>query len=175
MSRFLLIVGPSGSGKTSVCDMMKPYGKSQIASYTTRKPRYAGEDSHTFVDSYSDWKFNNPDDDIVGFTFFDGNYYWATSSQVEENDLYVIDMAGVEYFQKNYTGHKDVRIVYIDVSIIERFKRMSKRGDSKWSVIKRIIGDLYRFRRAKQKADFIVRNDSIWRCRDQILEYMDTI
>ena len=82
-------------------------------------------------------------------------------------------MAGVEYFRKNYRGNKDVRIVYIKVSIIERFKRMIKRGDSKWSVIKRIIGDLYRFRNAAQKADFIVRNDNIWRCRDAILNYFN--
>lgn len=172
MSRFLLIVGPSGSGKTSVCDMLKSYGKTQIASYTTRKPRYAGEDSHTFVDNYEEWKLENPNDNIVGFTFFDGNYYWATESQVENSDLYVIDLAGVDFFKNNYHGNKEFHVVYIQVPIVERFKRMIKRGDSKWAALKRIFGDLYCFRHFKQKADFIVRNDNIWRCRDQILDYM---
>lgn len=174
MSRFLLIVGPSGSGKTSVCDMMKPYRKTQVASFTTRQPRYAGEDSHTFVDSYQEWKMNHPNDDIVAITFFDGNYYWATASQVEENDLFVIDMTGIKDFKANYKGSKDIRIVFIKVSIIERFKRMKRRGDSTWSAIRRIIGDLYRFRGAPQKADFIVRNDNIWRCRDEVLNYFNS-
>ena len=106
MRNFFLIVGPSGSGKTSVCLSLEKYGLSQIYSYTTRKPRGPGEKGHVFVDDYNEWIENNPEDTIVGYTVFAGNHYWATSKQVQENDLYVIDPAGVDFFNRRYCGDR---------------------------------------------------------------------
>ena len=105
---------------------------------------------------------------------FDGNHYWATASQVDENDLYVIDPAGVTFFQRFYHGDKAVLVFYIDVPLVERYKRMRARGDSVWAACKRIVGDIYRFRGMKEKADVVVRNDTLWVCRDAILSYMNT-
>ena len=174
MRNFFLIVGPSGSGKTSVCLSLEKYGLSQIYSYTTRKPRGPGEKGHIFVDDYNEWIENNPEDTIVGYTVFAGNHYWATSKQVQENDLYVIDPAGVDFFNRRYCGDKIVKTIYIDIPIYKRFQRMLKRGDSIWATLCRIIGDIHRFWGMKKSADFVVRNDNLWVCRDTIYEYFTT-
>ena len=174
MRNFFLIVGPSGSGKTFVCLSLEKYGLSQIYSYTTRKPRGPGEKGHVFVDDYNEWIENNPEDTIVGYTVFAGNHYWATSKQVQENDLYVIDPAGVDFFNRRYCGDKIVKTIYIDIPIYKRFQRMLKRGDSIWATLCRIIGDIHRFWGMKKSADFVVRNDNLWVCRDTIYEYFTT-
>ena len=169
---FALIVAPSGAGKTSVCGLLESGGLTSVPSYTTRKPRFPGERGHIFVDDFETWKAQNPDETLVGYTMFDGNHYWATASQVEENDLYVIDPAGVTFFQRFYHGDKAVLVFYIDVPLLQRFKRILKRGDSFWSALKRIVGDIYRFRDMKKKADVVVRNDTMWKCRDEIRSYL---
>lgn len=169
---FALIVAPSGAGKTSVCRMLEDRGYSSVQSYTTRKPRFPGESGHIFVDDFETWKVQNPDEILVGYTMFDGHHYWATASQVDENDLYVIDPAGVIFFQRFYHGDKSVLVFYIDVPLVERYKRMRERGDSVWASCKRIVGDIYRFRGMKKKADIVVRNDVLWVCRDRIMSYL---
>ena len=174
MRKFLLVVGPSGAGKTSVCTALEKYGLTQILSYTTRKPRGPGEKGHIFVDSYDNWASENANDPLVGYTKFSGNQYWATESQVEKNDLYVIDPAGVEFFRKKYFGDKIIKIVYIEIPMYKRFQRMLKRGDTAWSILSRIVGDIYRFWGMKKKADFVVRNDNLWNCRDAIYDYFTT-
>ena len=45
----VLFVGRSASGKTTIANMFAENGYSQIASYSTRPPRYKGEKEHTFI------------------------------------------------------------------------------------------------------------------------------
>ena len=96
-----LFIGPSGSGKTTVAEyLVKHYGFTQIESYTTRPPRFDGEVGHIFV---SNEEFDQLKD-FVAYTEFDGNRYAATAEQVESNDIYVVDVAGAEYFKEKYKG-----------------------------------------------------------------------
>jgi guanylate kinase len=133
-----LIVGPSGSGKTTVVNrLQKELGLKVIESYTTRPPRYDGEKGHVFV---SDKEFDKLEN-LVGFTKYDGFRYAATAEQVEENDIYVIDPAGVKYFKENYHGCKEVRVVGIWANEAYRVLRMAERGDDANDILRRLDVD----------------------------------
>ena len=160
-----LIVGESGSGKTILVSSLEKQKKlKSIQSYTTRKPRYEDEYGHIFI---SENEFNLLEG-IVGYTEYNGNKYCATSQQVEENDLYVIDIDGVDFFRNAYKGNKNVRVIYIKSDIGTRFDRMVERGEKDGLThsqasdiaIDRIKNDVMAFRNAKDIADFIVYNNS---------------
>ena len=134
----VLIVGESGSGKSTICDeLTKRYGLKQVKSYTTRPRRSDNESGHIFV---SDEEFDRLEN-MCAFTLFNGHKYCATSKQVDNADLYVIDPKGVKYFMNHYNGKKIPMVIYIDVDKKTRRKRMMKRGDGQDKVDKRIKHD----------------------------------
>ncbi len=110
MKNIYLIVGQSGSGKSTMAESLEStYGIKIIQSYTTRPKRYDNEKGHIFV---SDEEFDNLKD-IVAFTEFCGYRYCATAEQIESNDLYIIDPAGVKSIDAFYEGNKQIKIIYI--------------------------------------------------------------
>ena len=174
LNTIFLIVGRSGSGKTTLCDQLRTISKLKtLESYTTRQPRYDGERGHVFVDSFQKWTEEHPDDTVVAYTFFDGNHYWATSQQVNDSDLYVIDPKGVEFLREKYDGTKNIRVVYIDATVHERFKRMRRRGDSISSVLRRLWNDMREFRGWREKADFVVKNHDLTECFTVLNNYIN--
>lgn len=127
-NKIVLLVGRSGSGKTTVANILRDrYGRSILQSYTTRLPRFEGEDGHIFV-TFEDWEKVFRSHDIVAYTEFDGNYYWATTAQVEENDIYIIDPDGVNYVQAHYHGKKQIYVIWLDCSPYIALRRMNKEG-----------------------------------------------
>ena len=133
-----LIVGPSGSGKSTIAEqLVETMNLKQIESYTTRKPRSQHERGHIFV---TDKEFDNLTD-LVGYTEFCGHRYAATAAQVEKNDIYVIDPAGVAYFKEHYHGSKQVRVIGIWATEPIRKKRMFLRGDPEDAIVRRLEGD----------------------------------
>lgn len=166
MKNIYLIVAPSGAGKTTVTELLETnYGFKSIQSYTTRPPRYDGETGHIFV---SDKDFDKLTD-IVAFTEFAGNRYCATAQQVEENDLYVIDPKGVEYFKKSYKGSKQIKIIYIESDLTTRYECMKKRAEDNGASyleavdysLKRITNDVnefYDYIHHVAQVDYILQN-----------------
>lgn len=88
----ILIVGDFGVGKDTVADMILSYLEpaQKILSYTTRKPRYDGEDTHIFVD-----EFDN--DNVLAYTQIGEHHYWTKKSQFDKTkyNIYVVDSLGV--------------------------------------------------------------------------------
>lgn len=164
MNNICLLVGESGSGKTTIASILEnDYDYKQLMSYTTRPPRCDGEVGHVFV---SDEEFDKLTD-MVGYTEFNGYRYCATAQQVEENDIYVIDPAGVDYFKHAYRGDKNVVVIYISVDRGERFVRMINRGDPAEKVYERLLNDDEAF--ANVEADYTIYNDSDpYECADMI-------
>ena len=159
MKNILLIEGESGSGKTTIADILsKKYGLSSIQSYTTRKPRYLEETGHTFISKEEYMRI--PADTMIAKTEFDGNYYCATTDQVEKNDVYVIDPAGIEYFKKVYHGGKTVIVIYLTASEDERYRRMIGRHDSEEKVKARIDNDRTAFAKAESYADYMYNTEA---------------
>ena len=125
--KIILLVGRSGSGKTTVADILRDdYGRSILQSYTTRPKRFDRETGHEFVNNLY-YQRVNPND-IVAYTYYDCNHYWATKQQVEENDIYIIDPAGIRYFRSHYFGIKQVVVVWLDCSPVMASARMKRQG-----------------------------------------------
>ena len=88
-----LLVGPSASGKTTIAEKLEStMSLKSIQSYTTRLPRYDGETGHTFI---SDNDFDNLKD-IMAYTEYNGHRYCTTKEQIDNADIYVVDVPGVE-------------------------------------------------------------------------------
>lgn len=126
----VLLVGASGSGKTTLAEKMEQlYGWESVVSYTTRPKRSPSETGHIFV---SDDEFDRliADNAIIAYTEYSGYRYCATAAQADECQIYVIDIPGVLYFRKNYTGNKKVLTALIDLPEGLRRSRMQQRGDT---------------------------------------------
>lgn len=178
-----LVIGASGSGKTTITERLETkYGLKSIQSYTTRPSRYDGETGHTFV---SNDEFDELTD-MVAYTEFAGNRYCATAEQVENNDLYVIDPNGIDYFMKSYKGKKIPKIIYIDSDLNTRYERMVKRAEEKGDIfltavdkalsrIKTDVVEFYDYTHNNAHVDFTVdnnKNDNLIQVVNKIYDYI---
>ena len=178
-----LIVGCSGSGKTTITEQLEQkYGLKSIQSYTTRKPRYDGESGHTFV---SDEEFDKLTD-MVAYTEFDSKRYCATAEQVENNDLYIIDPKGVDFFMKAYKGSKTPKIIFISSNLTTRYERMVERAETKGkshqeaieSSLTRIVndaGEFYDYIQGQAWIDYVCKNNSNDKLEDIVDKIFDYI
>ena len=140
MHTVFLIIGKSGAGKdTIVKELCNRYGYKRLISYTTRPRRYEGEDTHTFI-TEAEYEAHRDAGDIVAYTFYNGNHYFATMGQLYESDLYVIDPAGVEYL-KERAKHINLIGIYLDIDSTGQMVRMLKRGDRFDQAVRRIQND----------------------------------
>lgn len=105
----ILIIGRTASGKTTFAEFLEEYGFISLESYTTRKPRYEGEKGHIFIDKDDVEKYKI---DVIAETSINENEYFATKSQLEEADIYVIDPIGLYDLLSRDLGFK-YNIVYV--------------------------------------------------------------
>lgn len=134
-----LFVGRSASGKTTIANMLEEnHGYQQVSSYTTRPPRYEGEVGHIFVNEN---EFKNIGE-LAAYTFYNNNHYGTTFKQLEECDIYVIDVPGVEsLLEKLKNNDRPICIFYFDASVYNRIIRMIDRHDSDMAIISRLLQD----------------------------------
>ena len=146
-----LFVGRSASGKTTVANMLsEKCGYKQVESYTTRKPRFDGENGHIFV---SEEEFNNLGE-LAAYTYYNGNHYGTTFDQLSECDIYVVDIPGVEsLLQKLKDDKRPIYIFYFNTSVYNRILRMIDRGDGDMVIISRLLED--------EKFDWFNKLDSL--------------
>ena len=138
MKNIYLIIGASGSGKTTVTELLaRDHGLKTVWSYTTRPPRYEGEEGHIFV---SDEEFDQLGE-MCAYTEYNGYRYGVTSEIIDQNDIYVIDPPGVSYLKQHYKGHKGLVTVFLDISEEIRRKRMETRGDDPEAIERRLEMD----------------------------------
>ena len=133
-----LFVGKSASGKTTIADMLGKDGYSQVYSYTTRPKRHENEIGHTFITDEEYDKLEN----IVASTLYNGYRYCTTLEQIQEADIYVIDIPGVETLMENYYKlNRKVHVLYFDADVCTRIRRMLNRDDSDTQIIGRLLND----------------------------------
>ena len=183
MKHIFLIIGASGSGKTTVAEQLEQrYGLTSIQSYTTRAARYVGEKGHIFV---SDEEFDKLTD-LIGYTEFAGNKCCATAEQVENNDLYIIDPKGVDFFMKAYKGSKTPKIIFISSNLTTRYERMVGRAETKGkshqeaieSSLTRIVndaGEFYDYIQGQAWIDYVCKNNSNDKLEDVVDKIFDHI
>ena len=101
----ILIIGDFGVGKDTIADMFVEYlGEDavKIKSWTTRPPRYEGEDTHLFLEE-RDPSYN---ESIIAFCTIGGYDYWTEAYQFDQKkyEFYVIDKNSVPQVLENYTN-----------------------------------------------------------------------
>ena len=130
MRPIVCILSKSGSGKTTLCnELEKRYGLKSIPSYTTRSPRFEGEQGHTFI---TEQEFDNLKD-ILAYAETDKCRYAVTKEMFEDENysLYVVDMSGLKYLYKHYKGKRPIISIYINCDVYDRFKHMVNREDTR--------------------------------------------
>lgn len=133
-----LFVGKSASGKTTVANFLeKKHGLKQVNSYTTRPPRQDGEIGHIFVD---DEQFNNLSE-LVAYTEYNGFRYGTTAEQLDQCQIYVVDVPGVKTLLERYKTDRKIAILYFSSTVCTRINRMIDRGDSDMAIISRLLQD----------------------------------
>ena len=163
-----LIVGASGSGKSTIAELLdKKYGLKQLISYTTRQPRYDGENTHIFVDKIEFDKLK----DKIAYTEFDGNEYCATKEQLDNSDIYIIDPKGVEFLKEKYNNDV-LRVIFIKACGSVRYERMKARLLENSNIehtqavnlsLHRIVNDVvefYDYEHGFAAIDFVFRNEN---------------
>ena len=173
MKNIYCIVGESGAGKSRVVEeLCKRYGLIELCSYTTRKPRFKGENSHQFVSGMTIGQIHQDYPDIVAETVFDGQMYWCTQAQADAADLYVVDPAGLEMFRERYHGKKGIKAIYLKATGVTRRLRMANRGDDPAQIEARISHDRKAFAEVANLVDITVWNDALVTAVQEIWDYI---
>ena len=117
---------------------------------------------------------------------FDNYDISITAEQIENNDLYIIDPKGVDYFMKSYKGSKTPKVIFISSDMTTRYERMKSRAeengseymDAVKSSLERITNDVvefYDYIHNNAHVDFkVINNDDcdINSVVDKIYEYI---
>lgn len=150
--KILCIIGRSGSGKTTIAEKLEKRGFVAVQSYTTRKPRFEGERGHTFVTDEEFDKLKN----ILAYNEYNGARYCTTMFQIDNSDVYVVDIPGLKMLREKYHGLK--RIVAVGLMVSEEVARgrMLLRGDSDEKVKSRISEDNTAFADLGNCCDFMI-------------------
>ena len=109
-----------------------------------------------------------------------------TAEQVENNDLYIIDPKGVDFFMKAYKGSKTPKIIFISSNLTTRYERMVGRAETKGkshqeaieSSLTRITNDVvefYDYIHGQTQIDYTCKNnadDKLEDVVDRIYKYI---
>jgi len=152
----MCVIGKSGSGKTTLVEILEKFGHNALPSFTTRPPREPNEKGRTFV---SEEEFNKIRDELVAYTFFDGYEHGATMEQINNHDIYIVDVDG--YFNLiESIGRDRMVVVHIITRDDFRFDRMKEtRGEKE--AARRMESDKVKFENLDEvEFDYELINDN---------------
>ena len=153
MNKIFCILGPSGVGKTSLAYAIQEVtGARVLSSYTDRPPRSEHEKGHTFVSKAEYDKLSNK----VAETLFDNHRYCATAQQIDENDIYVVDIKGIHTLRERYQGKKEIIVIFLEAPASTCIERMLRDGRDERAVSERAAHDLLAFANARELATFTI-------------------
>ena len=102
----LLIVGRTATGKDTLREALEKHANMTfVKSYATRPRRFENEDTHVFI-TKDEQKEIEKNDIVIAKTTIASNDYFATKSQVEKADGYIIDPIGIYALLKNMPDTK---------------------------------------------------------------------
>ena len=117
---------------------------------------------------------------------FDNYDISITAEQIENNDLYIIDPKGVDFFMKSYKGSKTPKVIFISSDMTTRYERMKSRAeengseymDAVKSSLERITNDVvefYDYIHGQTQIDYACKNnadDKLEDVVDRIYKYI---
>lgn len=163
----IVLIGKSGSGKSTIADILcKQHGFNKIITTTTR-PKRRGEKQDV------DYHFVNQQDfdklaeqgafiEIKKYEVANGEvwYYGSPYDDIKESgdkDIIILTPEGCRNVIDNI-GRDGIKVIYIYANRRALESRLSKRGDSKDEIDRRMRQDQEDFKDADDIADFIVYN-----------------
>lgn len=173
----LCILGRTSCGKdTLVNKLCERTGLTAITSYTTRPRRNNEGDTHIFStrEVYEQMQTNG---NIAAYTEIAGNIYWTTIDQLYEHSVYIIDPRGVETLHKLDLPNLKIVTVYINTpDEVRRERALNKRGDDRYTFMKRDIAERDQFRAMLRNADFDYAISNIeWPKAYSVLRWIATV
>ena len=126
----------------------------QLCSYTTRPRRVKEGDTHIFITPKEVAKYK---DEMIAYTKIGEYEYFATSNQLRECDLYVIDYEGIKYMKSLDKDYSDLRFVTIFINTPKHIREkrvMEYRKDDALTFYKRCFNEDIQFREMLVNGDF---------------------
>lgn len=128
----LLIVGRTATGKDTLRESLEKFAHMTfVKSYATRPKRYPAEDTHIFITKDQANEIMKTDTVIARTTIADNDYF-ATKSQVEDADGYIIDPIGIyelidrmpttDFLILYLMPNKDYKDIYIERELAKNVK-----------------------------------------------------
>lgn len=182
----LLLVGRVGSGTTTIEQKLAEKGMSPVKTYTTRPKTDENDDSHIFI---KEEDIDNYPDKAVE-THFDGNTYFITERQLEENDILIINPDSIEAVTKRHPNMSFV-IIYIEAGEsesdkkirqlnahldAETFERRCKLEDDEFKRFEELISSDQCMDSLPENVFIVqaIRNDWSEKLNDQVTTFMNT-
>ncbi len=158
----IILVGASASGKTEVAKYLGHYyGIKKVVTHTTRsirKNEIPDVDYH-FVDMNTFLKLKE-NDVFVETTFYNGNYYGTSKSEIGDEKCLIVDPNGLKSFQQLNDNHIVTFCLLADEQ--KRIERMRTRGDNILDIQKRIEADRISFAQSKiETVDYIIDTNNL--------------
>lgn len=151
----LCVMGKTSSGKDSlVLKICERSDLTQIISYTTRPRRQNEGDTHIFTDKET-YHNMQAQGNVAAYTEIAGNFYWTTVDQLYENDVYIIDPAGVKTLRELNLPNLRLVTVFINTpDNIREARALNLRKDDKSKFRTRDFAERGQFREMLKNADF---------------------
>ncbi len=170
----LHINGRGGSGKTTLVNVLNErLGLSKTANYTTRKPRYKGEQWYHFVDE-SSFVENFKQSTIIECYYKDSSRALYGTAAPTQTGIYQSEVVGLVALRKWCFEHKVPFLsIYLDVANETLLERLQNRSDTNETPEERLQEDEY-YEIFKKWSDVIYdyNNKSVEQGVDDILAMM---
>lgn len=140
----------------------------RIISYTTRPIRKNEIDGIDYYFISEEKFFNNLDDNFFAeYTKYNNWYYAIARKDCLDDSICVVEPFG--FRQLKQIQDLNITSFYIKVPERERLKRMVDREDDLMEVFRRIFSDQGVFQSIDQEVDYVIENNNIDICVDEIL------
>jgi len=137
----IILVGKAAAGKDYMRKILEERGFKYGVSYTTRPKREGeidGEDYYFLTDE----EFADMDADNQWYEYvqFNGWMYGTTNSQfLDKCNLFIMTPAGIDFIDP--VERKNCTIIYLDIHLEVRRRRLEERGDVNDKIERRIEAD----------------------------------